>query len=139
MLAPLSVIFLPENKSLMGLFSNQKSALVEVVFTKIMCYIETMKKKLRPKLNLNVIFRTEPEGGFTVLVPALPGCITYGKNIQEAKKMAEEAITLYLEDMAAEGEELPQNEQTYLGNIELYTQLSSQLDFQKKTCNQKTA
>ena len=65
------------------------------------------------------MFRAEPEGGFTVLVPALPGCITYGKNIQEAQKMAREAITLYLEDMVVEGEEIPQNDQTYLGNIEV--------------------
>lgn len=78
-----------------------------------------MKKQRLSKLNLNVVFRAEPEGGFTVLVPALPGCITYGKNIQEAQRMAKEAITLYLEDMIAEGEELPRNEQTYLGNIEI--------------------
>ena len=78
-----------------------------------------MKKKLSSKINLGVVFRAEPEGGFTVLVPALPGCITYGKNIQEAQKMAREAITLYLEDMVAEGEEIPQNDQTYLGNIEV--------------------
>lgn len=38
------------------------------------------------KLTYNVIFRPEPEGGFTVLVPSLPGCITYGRNLQEAKK-----------------------------------------------------
>ena len=78
-----------------------------------------MKKKLSSKLNLNVVFRAEPEGGFTVLVPALPGCVTYGKNIKEAQKMAHEAITLYLEDMIEEGEEIPQNDQTYLGNIEV--------------------
>ena len=78
-----------------------------------------MKKRVSPRLNLNIVFRVEPEGGFTVLVPALPGCITYGKNIKEAQRMAEEAVTLYLEDMAANGEKLPQNEQTYLGNIEV--------------------
>lgn len=78
-----------------------------------------MKNKLSSKLNLNIIFRAEPEGGFTVLVPSLPGCITYGRNIQEAKKMAEEAIILYLEDMVEKGEKLPKNEQTYLSNIEI--------------------
>ena len=78
-----------------------------------------MEKKLSSKLNINVVFRAEPEGGFTVLVPTLPGCITYGKNLREAQRMAEEAITLYLEDMILEGEKLPQNEQTYLSNIEV--------------------
>ncbi len=86
-----------------------------------------MRKKLSPKLNLNIIFRAEPEGGFTVLVPSLPGCITYGKNLQEAQKMAEEAITLYLEDMIMEGEELPQKEQTFLSNIEIALPSASSL------------
>lgn len=44
----------------------------------------------------NLIFRPEPEGGFTVLVPALPGCITYGKNLNDAKKMAIDAIEGYI-------------------------------------------
>ena len=78
-----------------------------------------MKKTSASKLNLNVVFRAEPEGGFTVLVPALPGCITYGENLKKAQKMAKEAIILYLEDMMEQGEELPKNEQTYLSNIEI--------------------
>ena len=78
-----------------------------------------MRKTSSSKLNLNIVFRAEPEGGFTVLVPTLPGCITYGKNIQEAQRMAKEAIILYLEDMVEQGEELPKNEQTYLSNIEI--------------------
>ncbi len=86
-----------------------------------------MRKKLSPKLNLNIIFRAEPEGGFTVLVPSLPGCITYGKNLKEAQKMEEEAITLYLEDMIMEGEELPQKEQTFLSNIEIALPSASSL------------
>ena len=40
------------------------------------------------KVTYNLIFKTEPEGGFTVSVPSLPGCVTYGKNLTEAKKMA---------------------------------------------------
>ena len=85
-----------------------------------------MAKKISEKLQLNVIFRSEPEGGFTVLVPALPGCITYGKDLMEAQQMAQEAITLYLEDMIAEGEELPQNTQTYLSSIEVQVSPSPQ-------------
>ena len=47
--------------------------------------------------NFNIIFRPEPEGGFTVLVPSLPGCITYGRDLKEAKEMAQDAIKLYIE------------------------------------------
>lgn len=35
-------------------------------------------------------------GGFTVTVPALPGCVTDGRTIDEALERAQEAITLYL-------------------------------------------
>ena len=48
------------------------------------------------KLSHNIIFRPEPEGGFTVIVSSLPGCITYGKNLQEAKEMAIDAIKGYI-------------------------------------------
>ena len=48
------------------------------------------------KLSYNVIFRTEPEGGFTATVPSLPGCITYGKNLPETKKMIIDAIKGYI-------------------------------------------
>ena len=41
----------------------------------------------------------EEEGGYTVIVPALPGCITFGETIEEALQMAKEAIQLYLEEL----------------------------------------
>ena len=43
-----------------------------------------------------VILRPEAEGGYTALVPSLPGCITYGDNVDEAIAMAREAIELYV-------------------------------------------
>lgn len=49
----------------------------------------------------------ETDGGYTVTVPSLPGCVTWGETIEEAKKMATEAISLYLEDMVANNEEIP--------------------------------
>lgn len=48
-------------------------------------------------LNYRIFLRKEPEGGYTVIVPSLPGCVTFGKTIEEARKMAKEAIELYLE------------------------------------------
>jgi predicted RNase H-like HicB family nuclease len=57
--------------------------------------------------NYKVMLRPEPEGGFTVLVPSLPGCITYGSTLAEAKEMAKEAIELYLESLAEHNEFIP--------------------------------
>ena len=51
------------------------------------------------KLSYRIILRPEPEGGYTVTVPALPGCITYGKTLEEAKKMALDARKAYLESL----------------------------------------
>lgn len=50
--------------------------------------------------NYTILLQKEPEGGFTVTVPALPGSVTYGKDGEEAQKMAVEAIELYLESLA---------------------------------------
>ena len=51
--------------------------------------------------------RKEEEGGYTVLVPALPGCITYGDSVDEAIEMAKEAIELYVEELQDHGEMVP--------------------------------
>ncbi len=67
--------------------------------------------------NYKVLFRTEPEGGFTVIVPSLPGCITYGETLSEAKNMAKEAIELYLESLRAHNEPIPNDNETYEYNL----------------------
>ncbi len=53
-----------------------------------------------------IILRPEPEGGYTVIVPSLPGCITYGETAEESVKMGEDAIRSYLESMKKHGEEI---------------------------------
>ena len=55
------------------------------------------------KINL----RKEEEGGYTVFVPSLPGCITYGETVDEAIDMAKEAIELYIEELQDRGESIP--------------------------------
>ena len=54
---------------------------------------------LQPSVKLAYTVRFEPaeEGGYTVTVPALPGCVTEGDTYEDALAMAEEAIAGYLE------------------------------------------
>jgi antitoxin HicB len=64
-------------------------------------------------LNYRILLTKEPEGGFTVNVPALPGCITYGEDMEQAITMAKDAIELYLESLKAHGETIPTEENTF--------------------------
>ncbi|MEA5508753.1 type II toxin-antitoxin system HicB family antitoxin [Crocosphaera sp. UHCC 0190] len=48
-------------------------------------------------MKLNVILEPSDEGGYTVYVPSLPGCISEGDNLEEALNNIKEAIELYLE------------------------------------------
>lgn len=63
----------------------------------------------------------ETEGGFTVSVPALPGCITYGEDVEEAISMAKEAIELYIEELKDRGEPILDNSNTLEYSINLET------------------
>ncbi|HSA87734.1 MAG TPA: type II toxin-antitoxin system HicB family antitoxin [Nitrospira sp.] len=47
-------------------------------------------------MKLKVVLEPSDEGGFTVFVPALPGCISEGESKEEAIKNIREAIQLYL-------------------------------------------
>ncbi len=54
-----------------------------------------------------VIYEPQPEGGYTVAVPALPGCVTEGDTLDEARRMAEDAIRTYCESLLKDGAALP--------------------------------
>jgi antitoxin HicB len=68
-----------------------------------------------------IMLHKEPEGGFTVNVPALPGCITYGEDVDEAIAMAKEAITLYIEELQERGEDIPDDSNTLEYSLNLQT------------------
>ena len=50
-----------------------------------------------------VVFEAAEEGGYVVTCPALPGLVTEGDTIEEARAMAAEAIRGYLESLAKDG------------------------------------
>ncbi len=68
-----------------------------------------------------IMLHKEPEGGFTVNVPALPGCITYGEDVDEAISMAKEAIALYIEVLQQRGEDIPDDSNTLEYSLNLQT------------------
>lgn len=49
----------------------------------------------------------EEDGGYTVVVPALPGCVTQGDSVEQCIERAQEAIAGYIESLQAAGEPVP--------------------------------
>ena len=57
--------------------------------------------------NYIAIVHKDAKSDFSVSFPDFPGCISAGKNIDEAKDMAEEALTLHIQGMIEDGDKLP--------------------------------
>ena len=49
-------------------------------------------------MDFDIVLEKQEEGGYTVYVPALPGCISEGETKAEALDNIKEAISLYLEE-----------------------------------------
>lgn len=60
--------------------------------------VKSHKKIKKDILTFNTVFLEENDGGYSVSVPALPGCFSQGDSFEEAVKNISEAIELYLED-----------------------------------------
>lgn len=61
------------------------------------------------KYNFTVIFTPAEEGGYVVTCPVLPGLVTEGDTLEEARQMAREAVEGYLEVLIKDGRPIPQD------------------------------
>jgi antitoxin HicB len=76
----------------------------------------TKRKTVKSSLKVFQVIRggvvfelqSEPEGGYTITVPALPGCISYGKTFEEAIDMIKDAMKGWLVVAAEEGIPIPE-------------------------------
>jgi predicted RNase H-like HicB family nuclease len=48
-------------------------------------------------MKLKIVLEPSDEGGYTVTVPSLPGCVSEGNTKKEALQNIKEAVLLYLE------------------------------------------
>ncbi len=69
-----------------------------------------------------VMYRAEPEGGFTVIVPSLPGCVSYGKTLDQAKAMITDAIVGYIASLKKHNEPVPSDSSTFVSTIHISDQ-----------------
>lgn len=62
-------------------------------------------------MKYKVVLEPQEEGGYTVYVPSLPGCVSQGETTEEAIANIREAIEVYLESLKARRIPVPQIEE----------------------------
>jgi antitoxin HicB len=73
-----------------------------------------------------VIIERQPEGEYLVSVPALPGCYTEGRTLEEAREMAADAIRAYCASLLKHGEPIPVEspEEQFIGRLSISLELA---------------
>jgi len=65
------------------------------------------RKKMTKIACFFAVFDPAKEGGFNVSFPDFPGCVTFGRNFEEAKKMAQEVLELWIEELGSRNKRMP--------------------------------
>lgn len=55
-----------------------------------------------------IVIETGEDGSYSAYVPDLPGCVSCADSVADLKKNIREAIEMYLEDLLADGEQIPE-------------------------------
>jgi antitoxin HicB len=76
-----------------------------------------MPEKKMKIYNYTVIFKPLEEGGYDVIVPAIPEICTFGDTINEARDMAEDAIKCFIESALKLNEPIPPDSEVSLEKI----------------------
>ena len=78
------------------------------------------KKRAKKKMSYHyhIVLRPEPEGGFTAIIPALPGCVAYGRTLDETKAMAKDAIIGYVASLLKHKEQVPTDKETLVASLD---------------------
>lgn len=71
----------------------------------------------REEYNFTVLFEPAEEGGYVVTCPALPGLVTEGDTLEEARAMARDAIRAYLESLRKDGRPIPADKKLALDPV----------------------
>ncbi|HHT9117496.1 MAG TPA: type II toxin-antitoxin system HicB family antitoxin [Candidatus Hypogeohydataceae bacterium YC38] len=71
------------------------------------------------KARFKIVLEREEEGGYSVFVPALPGCHTQGDTVEEALANAKEAIECYIESLKKDGLPVPTIAEELIHEIEV--------------------
>jgi len=68
-------------------------------------------------MDFKVVLEPDPDGGYVVICPTLPGCYSQGDSLDAALDNIREAIKLCVEDMKEHGEPVPDSSKTLVGSV----------------------
>jgi predicted RNase H-like HicB family nuclease len=71
------------------------------------------RKRDAKEYRYTVVYQRMPEGGYGVVVPAIPEICTYGETFSEARRMAKDALRCFLESALKTGEPIPKGEDEF--------------------------
>lgn len=80
-----------------------------------------MKKPAKKLHSYSVLYEADPDGGYAVFAPTLPGCHTQGKTLEEEERNITEATGLYLECLIADKESIPEENKSFYGIVNVPT------------------
>jgi predicted RNase H-like HicB family nuclease len=71
------------------------------------------------KYTFTMLFEPAEEGGYVVTCPALPGLVTEGDTLEEARRMAQDALRGYIESLLEDGVSVPSDKTPIAEPIEV--------------------
>ena len=74
--------------------------------------------------NYTVLYEPAEEGGYVVTCPALPGLVTEGDTLEEAREMVRDAIRTYLESLLKDGLPIPGDKQISLDPVKEHVRVA---------------
>lgn len=75
-------------------------------------YNPLMKTRRNKPYEYTAFFESNEHGGYTVTVPALPGLVTEGKDLEDARAMAKDAIRCYIDGLKKAKQPIPIERET---------------------------
>lgn len=92
-------------------FSRKRKILATIIVDRLHspARIFSTEENQLSEYGYRVIYEKLAEGGFQVIVPALLGIVTYGRTIEEAREMAQDAITCHLKGLLKDNEDIPED------------------------------
>jgi len=84
-----------------------RDILGSIDFCTTFCYHAGMKQKQEKTFSYFAIYDPAPEGGYNVSFPDFPGCVTFGKTFEEARRMAADVLELWIEELKYQKQAIP--------------------------------